>query len=198
MRAIAFLNLAVPAALVAALPSAASARSTPALGGGGGGEFQSGCPINSYMIGVSGRTGAWIDAIQPVCARWNVRTQQLDSAGRGPLAGGNGGGPNTKMCAYRQAVSGWEIGQRRYGGGVVVHWVRLRCKDLQPEPAGEGLIRERFGSYDDTPNGDWADHRCPPGELATGIYGRHGAFLDRAGLFCDKGLTMLPFPEVVR
>ena len=29
------------------------------------------CAADEYLIGVSGRSGDWIDDIRPVCARWN-------------------------------------------------------------------------------------------------------------------------------
>jgi hypothetical protein len=39
------------------------------------------CGADSYVIGLEGRTGLWIDALAPVCARWD-RSQLRAMQGR--------------------------------------------------------------------------------------------------------------------
>ena len=51
-------------------PESAIAVDTPSWGGGGGNPFRDECPKGSYLVGLKGRAGAWVDRIAPICAPW--------------------------------------------------------------------------------------------------------------------------------
>ena len=52
------------------LPTSGLATELPVYGGPGGNSFQAECPKGSYLVGLAGRTGSWVDRIAPVCAPW--------------------------------------------------------------------------------------------------------------------------------
>src|SRR5690348_14350611 len=57
------------------------------------------CAGDEYVVGLTGRTGYWIDAVGPICARWDERTFQSvrRPQSRRPVGGG-GGGMNQQSC----------------------------------------------------------------------------------------------------
>ncbi len=67
------------------------------------------CAADEYLVGVSGRSGDWVDAIRPVCARWNPATRTAGLPRNGPTHGGRGGGEGVAVCPRGSAVSGWEV-----------------------------------------------------------------------------------------
>ena len=159
-----------------------SYSATPVFGGNGGGAFVHYCPNGTYIIGISGRTGDWIDAIQPICARWNSGPEAFGPPVKGSTAGGSGGGPATLMCPAGMVVRGWEIAKVQAGDAVVVKYVRPQCESVV---RGGGSIPGRFGGDGDAAPSDRMGYKCPEGQFANGIYGTSGAFVDRAGLWCE-------------
>ena len=172
---------------------------TPAFGGNGGGAFLAYCPEHTYLIGIGGRTGNWIDAIQPICAQWNSTAQAFNPPVTGRMSGGSGGGPATLMCPAGMAVRGWEIATTATGNTLVVRYVRPQCETVLPEQRPGAEIPGQFGGSGAAAPADRMGYKCPPGQLANGIYGTSGAFVDRAGLKCVAQPFILgrpvPFPE---
>lgn len=176
----------ITAALIGCLlfSAAAAASDTPVLGGTGGGRFDSYCGAGSFMTGIRGRTGDWIDAMQPLCSRWNPATKSFDRSAPGPSTGGGGGGNAYSGCDGNAMVKGWEIAKVQHGRASTVQYVRLRCLYM---PFNSGLgpsSRPRFGGNGFTRNADIETYDCRPGELAVGIYGFSGAYIDAVGLHC--------------
>ena len=73
--ALATLFLAFGLALI--IPNLTLAADLPLYGGPGGNYFRAECPKGSYLVGLDGRAGAWVDRIAPVCAPWLRGTRPL-------------------------------------------------------------------------------------------------------------------------
>ena len=186
----------VVSAVFAARPSFAQAgrySDTPAFGGQGGGRFSSYCPRDTFLIGIVGRTGDWIDAIQPICAGWNTSTQAFNGAVTGATSGGSGGGPATLVCPGGMAIKGWEIARIAVSNGQVVRYVLPRCEAVLPDRAG-GQSPGRFGGHGAPGPADLMAYECPPGQMANGLYGASGAYVDSLGLKCEEQPFVLGRP----
>lgn len=197
--------LLVLAGLSLASMSALAAKDysdTPVFGGSGGGSFLAYCPRGTYLIGVAGRTGAWIDAIQPVCAAWNSSAQAFDPPIYGSAAGGSGGGPATLMCPAGMVIRGWEIARIADGNSRLVRYVRPQCETVSPEQRPSAQIPGRFGGTVAMDPADRMGYKCPDGQFANGIYGASGAYVDNAGLKCEAQPAILgrpvPYPPPVK
>ena len=73
------------------LPTPVLATDLPVYGGLGGNELRSECPKGSYLVGLAGRTGAWVDRIAPICAPWLRGSQTLGAPTIGQSFGSSGG-----------------------------------------------------------------------------------------------------------
>lgn len=81
--------------LVLSCPDSGLATDLPVYGGLGGNEFREECPKESYLVGLAGRTGAWVDRIAPVCAPWLRGSQNLD------------GGKKWGHCEFSERATNW-------------------------------------------------------------------------------------------
>lgn len=191
-------NVALAAACGLALSAGVLAASehsdTPVFGGTGGGPFLSYCPQNTYLVGVGGRTGDWVDAIQPICAQWNSATRAFNPSIAERTSGGSGGGPAILMCPGGMAIRGWEIARITARNAWVVQYVRPQCETFSPESQASAQIPGLFGGNGATSHADVMAYKCPPGQFANGIYGASGAYVDNAGLKCEVPPFMLGRP----
>jgi hypothetical protein len=158
---------------------------TGTFGGPGGGPFELACPAGSYMTGVRARSGAWIDALSPICNRW-VGKSVLGEIEAQPMAGGGGGGESFIRCqGKRGVVVGLEMFQADNGDQSIGHII-VNCGDfIQPSSFWNKLP----GSADylgQSQVGPRVEKRCGWGLVAAGIYGKSGAFVDRLGLMCKR------------
>lgn len=183
--------------MVVVWPAAAGADNrqydTPAFGGSGGGRFNADCPDGAYVVGVAGRTGDWIDSVRPVCARWSGQTGSFDSPTTGRSVGGGGGAAGTLMCPSGMAVRGWEIARSNDGGTYVRH-VRPQCEAVAPDVTPTATIPGQFGGSGVVGSNDRMGYACDKGDLAIGIYGASGAYVDRLGLRCGVGPVFIGRP----
>jgi hypothetical protein len=85
--------------MAAVVPGAAQTR-LPPVGGPGGGDFVEACGggVNHFMIGVTGRTGDWIDAIMPIRTRYDRDTKTLGAPLYPQPAWRNGRQPTDPTC----------------------------------------------------------------------------------------------------
>jgi hypothetical protein len=163
------------------------ASDTRADGGGGGTPFRFECPPDEYLAGVDGRTGNWVDQIRAVC----VTSRQLGARGKasGPFFGGPGGISRNIICPLDHAISGWEIQQTR-GDITKVGYVKPRCRELFPPhklfqfTRVWGLVQPKSSAIGAAFGATPVQRDCPEGELAAGIHGAAGLFVDRVGLIC--------------
>lgn len=194
-------HLVVAVALACGLATSACAQagtgysSTPVFGGNGGGHFEGYCPRDTYLVGVGGRIGDWIDAIQPICAKWNSTTQAFNPPVTGPLSGGSGGGPATLMCPAGMVVRGWQIARIPARDEVVVKYIRPQCETFSPQHPLMSQIPGQFGGGGTAAPADLMRYKCPERQFANGIYGSSGAYVDNAGLRCEADPSLLGRPE---
>lgn len=172
-------------------------------GGKGGDYFREDCPKGSYLVGVDGRYGGWVDRISPVCAAWMWTQKTFGPPTVGPFHGGRGGGQKQILCwgfgINNRAVQSWTIWHNR-SDDHFVNFIHATCASLAP-PNASG--KWGFGKFPDLPRTEVigppplmggydfpeflvkSDPQvCPPGELGVGIHGRAGKFIDAIGLIC--------------
>ena len=138
------------------------------------------------MTGITGRYGAWVDAVAPICSIWVRNNRTLGEIAEQPGTGGGGGGPGWIRCqGPRGAVHALWVWPIREGTGIVGR-IYLDCGDYeQPSRFANKLP----GGADGLGNGVERDRRelsCGPNEVAVGLYGRSGAFIDQIGLLCQR------------
>jgi hypothetical protein len=171
----------------------------PAMGGGGGGQYITPCPAGQNLGGFQLRTGDDVDAMRPACVISLGPTEISAPPVSTPWTGGSGGGERWLVCpAATPIVIGMEI---QYEGvdTITVNTIRLFCGKAiavsQPLPAQPAAIfdgpryvpSEGWGGIgidgDDARRG-WESQNCPPGQVAIGVHGKSGAWLDSIGLIC--------------
>ncbi len=158
-------------------------------GFGRGGPFRAQC-AGGYMVGFTGRVGAWIDNIRPVCATWDGR-QLVNRVPHAFQAGASqGGGPASVSCPN---FIGQIVLYDTKGDGPtdVMHHIDFQC--FSPTSVDEGW--RQYGSKTKTELRDSSllargytgkyVSPCPRGEVAVGMHGRHGSFVDALGLICE-------------
>lgn len=169
----------------------AQATDLPIQGGPGGGEFRDDCGAGRYLVGVSIRSGGWVDAIFPLCAV-HMAQGQFAKWKRGPRHGGTGGSPLLKdaVCPPDHFVIGLKFGvtqrDKHYIDWVAVQCIRMKATAQSFDiclHTGGGCSMQRLGLgpfWQTCPNvrGDQ--------EWATGIRGSSGAFVDALGLICGR------------
>ena len=178
----------------------------PLIGGDGGGQFDHPCPGNQNLAGVELRVADDVDAIHPICVSSYSPTYRSDpvlTIGSGLVDsntlppgwhGGPGGHIIALICPQNSPVARGMRVQSEGQKTEIVNSVTILCgtASAQPSPqenpvgftgptfkstGGEGLFG-KFGSDDS------GTFRCPAGEVAIGIHGRSGVWLDALGLIC--------------
>jgi hypothetical protein len=200
--------------VIAGLAQPAAADSTTqTIGGPGGDEFYRRCPEGTYLRGLSGRVGALVDHVAPMCAPRDPKSTQpvlfLDPipAANGPGgAGGQGGeGGAASTCGkYRrfvvtglrvETISYLDHGQyRSFVSNAVVECHSTESAESADSEDGARPLRMHGGEADKAKYA-WASVACPPGQWAVGIHGRAGAYVDRLGLICNA--RFVPGPPLV-
>jgi hypothetical protein len=190
-------------ALPPVLSTSAMATDTPIIGGSGGNYFRTTCAAGSYLVGLKGYTGKWIDRIAHICAPWLPVKQAFESALlHGQFLGTSPGGSfEQQTCRRDHAIVSWTFwntvgddNKRKF-----VSSIEGTCRRVIPPLATHGL---QFGDPETQKRlgyGGWglvAIHgrpdgksECPAGELAIGFHGRAGLFLDALGLICGPAPT---------
>lgn len=182
-------------------PTEAFATDTPLKGNLLAGQaVRAECPIGSYLVGLTGRTGAWIDRIAPVCEPLSADKQRLGKFTIGPMIGtSTGGKPNHTQCQNNEIVRVTTLsmtvddtGRVKYVGSVLAECFTM---------TGAFVLGQRalyFGTPTDRPIPDLTskplDDRleCPPGEFARGFHVRAGEFIHAFGLICGPLAPLKP------
>ena len=166
-------------------------------GSPGGEYFRADCPKGSYLVGLDGKAGGWVDRIATVCAPWLPAQQIFGATTVGKYHGtSRGGKPRQTICSgagiNNRAVQSWTVEILR-SDNKFVQSVQGHCTSLG-SPAS--TARWGFGSLTEYPEPStlfplyYPDdalrrtHVCPAGEMAVGIHGRAGFFVDALGLIC--------------
>ncbi len=182
-------------------PVHATATDMPVIGGlnapGMVERFE--CRKGSYLVGLKGRQGHWIDRIAAVCAPWLPAEQRFGRTVVGPLFGNSLGGTETPthVCwrsgARNLAVQSWffYFDYLKTPKHYVLSFIQAHCVSLSPgaEPGGlrfgplPRIVRPKQGPYEGAP----PNQACPPGEIAVGIRARtdiYNDFIYGIGLIC--------------
>jgi len=190
------LTFAMASALaIATLPVVATEPSMTAVEGGRGGTyFQEVCSrFDQYLVGFKGRTGAWVTQIQILCGGFDYRHQAMGAnLPMGTRYGGTGGTPQDARCPGRGAITSLTLGFTR-GNDLsreFVDYVGLGCYP----GGGSACLSSEDGCERPSFKHQQAKTSCPGGEVATGVHGRAGAYLDALGLIC-KPWPPPPHPE---
>lgn len=189
-----------------AAPCVANTTELPEQGGNGGERFRSECAPGSFLIGMQARHGDWIDQVRPVCATVDENMVRGPGVPLADLFGGQGGDSfSATQCEDGLGMAGMSVsmitdpGFGRNTG--VVHSIRWSCHSVIPPYAAP---EARYGVrsiqantrrnsdilFDETSDSRYFHldfHECPPGELAVGIWGHAGVFVDAIGLICGPG-----------
>ena len=201
-------SLALCLALGIALlcPDITLATDLPIYGGLGGQEFRADCPTGSYLVGLSGRTGEWVDNIAPICAPWLVAKQVFGPPSVGPSHGASIGGQKHPADCGVQAgnihvVQSWKIDILRSDNHYVKH-IMAHCLSLSPSASSRVFHFGTKDPYDQNisfgPFGTKPpEQACPAKEAAVGIRGRAGQFVDAIGLICGP-LPLGPSAPVMK
>jgi len=171
----------------------APARSEPFLlpvqGGGGGGGFFAACPPDHFVVGLRGRTGAWIDNMRLICAHGGVPNLGAPFD-HGFVIGNSVGGAD----AVAQCPRNTFVGNIRFNtvnthgddGFVVINTIEIFCFNNN----GEFVTTRHFAQDDGPHTGGHPDRssNCPdnPRMALIGLHGRHGLFVDAIGGVCDR------------
>lgn len=198
-----FLLYALPLVFGSALvsPNLGMAIDTQSWGGDGGTPFRDQCPNGSYLVGLKGNVGSWINRIAPVCARWLLAQQTFGPRTVGPFHGRSTDiNQREQYCGMlgltMGAIRSWDL--RRLSSDNFLEFIAVRCTSLglptATRPLGfvfGGPITKDQGTnlIDQIGNlgkdaGDSFSIGCPPGELAIGIHGSAGQDLNSIGLIC--------------
>jgi hypothetical protein len=128
------------------------------------------CRTGEYVVGLAARTGAWIDAIAPICARWDDRSFQVASPRTMQFAGGPGGGSQQQSCPAGSAVATWRVEQILSGYHGFAEAVSMQCRMLAP-PHDPTLPNVRLAGAGGLPAVAQPPQQqsCAPGKLVTAI-----------------------------
>lgn len=206
---------ALPAFLIS--PVLAADYQSPAVGGPGGAPFTLRCADGDYLVGLRVRSGSIIDAVAPLCARWEGGETPFLEPGIGPLHGGGGGSLADFRCDRASVITGiyaeaapnqWDSvaimvprcgaaaeptrrtqasGPRQFGLGISD---RASANDTE-EVATSAVPYIEAGSLPE----------CRRGDVAVGIYGGAGTYVDRIGLICapaPRVIIFMPMPAQPR
>lgn len=176
------------AMLLVAAAGAASADPLPTslAGGDGGTPFHVLCPAGNVLIGIRAKAGSWLDRVGPVCASWNPETRT-----RGPYRdmttefGGAGGQWTRFGCPPDSAIAGMQVQVTRGKTPLVVGNIDgQQCRSLVP-PYKEVTTQARQIGGAQRLAGLPDRLQCASGQVAVGLTGASGSYVDRIGLVCD-------------
>lgn len=177
------------------------------IGGPGGGKFQVLCPGGQLLIGFDLRVADDVDAMRPVCAT-AYGPNVVDDVSQGNWYGGTGGRFHAAICpSDRPIVYGLSV--RAEGvDTIIVNTIALDCglaaetqlAKQDPNRSDPGFSGPSYmpasqtriwlgygiggGGKRATGLGD--RQHCPIGQVAVGVHGRSGIWLDAIGLICGE------------
>jgi hypothetical protein len=197
------LPLVLSGLLACAAGEACAAYLTP-IGGGGGNPFDGGCPPDQNLGGFELRTGDYIDAIRPVCVISLGPKEIRVAPVQPPFFGGPGGGSRRLVCPPGSPIV---IGLSVVASGkttITVAALDLKCGQavLGAQPPYEGPsvfyhgpfsdLLATYPSPEDVPKFRTGSQSCPTGQVAIGVHGTSGKWLDAMGLICGAPRMTAP------
>ncbi len=194
-------SLAVAAFLVALASDAWADGYLNPIGGGGGGQFEARCPVGQLLAGFEVRAADDVDAIRPLCV---TATGPRDVSGASPASGWHGGAGGVSASVACPAQTPIVTGMFVRWEGVdtyVVNNIHLFCGTADatqgtgngpaavfnaPQVRPSGLLAKFAGTGQ-------ATQLCPDGQVAVGMHGRSGIWVDAIALICgEPPISMRP------
>ena len=175
----------------------------------GGGPYRLQCYANgnnqSYLYGMSGMIGAWVDRVGGECADW-VPGQGWSTAWNarshtGTTGNSPNGGPQSAICPAGTLVKGFRytyaVPDRTYMQNITLfcvdplppfadHPEAPELKSDDPTALASGNAAFSIGLSGPQ---DWPTVVCPGNEVAIGLQGTSGDFVDQVGLICGAPPT---------
>lgn len=147
----------------------------------GGGYYVSlVCGADKVLVGISGRSGQWVDAVKGICSRvtesgdWTGAT----SIAAGGTIGATSGNPYTLLCPAGFAVGGLSGRSGRWVDRLRIYCVKLGSFGWTTgSPSGGSSTGGTGGSA-------WGPFLCGGNKPATAIHAHDGSYVDRIGLSC--------------
>lgn len=189
-------SLLIALLLVPAISPVGAQTRLPTVGGQGGGPFEARCP-GGILRGVELRTGDDVNAIRPICAQVTANGAISGEVAVGAWRGSDGGDFRRLICpADRPGVTAMTA-QAEGRSTLIVNAVGLWCgtgggaADVQwsgPKVSKPGFFSEFFRGFNaGEPS---TTYRCPARDVAVGVHGRHGIWLDSVGLVCAAPIAI--------
>ena len=163
-----------------------------------GEPFSVECPTGSYVTGFVGRAGDWVDRLSIVCAKWNANRVTLETPSRdgisrvgGPgipgFAGQSAGGSEIEaQCPMGWAVGGgYSIDYTTGGQDGLLHHFDFNCVPVGEERGDPQPLRFGSNSNSEIVSRGASRFQCDEHQLASGISGRDGLFIDEFHLVCS-------------
>jgi hypothetical protein len=166
------------------MPTLASPATVVGTGTRGDFHEEVRCPAGEFLVGLYGRTGAWIDQVGPICARFSQPSYTAGEQTRAPARGGNGGGPNEQSCESDSAIRSAAI--ELVDSGDQVGNIKFSCLRPIDGSFGGGKI---FGGTASTYRSlDWYNlpQECTGSEYAIGLNLYYGKHVNGVGLICGE------------
>lgn len=173
-------HLILGAAILITMTSAAQAqeRFTEPFGGRGGQQFISRCPIGAQLTGVFALTGAYVNAIAPLC-----------DGRQGVGAGGEGSDRRRADCPQGSVVASVFMVSLRSDNHLLKK-LTLDCVSRQGRvPTARvdldtpGRYTRPFTAFDPAPGYPTTTQTCERKRII-GLQGRAGKSIDALGLIC--------------
>jgi hypothetical protein len=153
-----------------------------AFGGSGGTMFRITCRSNGILIGLSAFYGDWMDGVGLLC-----RTISIDGDLGDEYASASVGGPGGRIHTQARCPEGTVVAGLGGGYGLYVNSILVRCQRWDSRTKGmsrgAGIVITLAGLQSAPHEGD--RKICPPNEVAFGLSGKAGAYLDSVELICS-------------
>lgn len=183
MRRRDMITVAALAALLVTGLGPAPAGAQQEFGGTGGNAFEAVCGAKEAMVGIAGRNGAMLDAVEVLCARIGLDGKYVSPPRKTARYGGGGGGDFTLACPTDHVVTAI-VGR----AGTLIDALGVKCSKINmnytfgawsPGSAGPTLGPAGGGG------GSQFTSDCGLNPPAVGLSGRAGTLVDRIRLRCS-------------
>lgn len=183
---------ALAAVLLAGLAGHARADTVlDKMGGGGGGDFTARCPAGQLLAGFAMRAADDVDAIRPLCVTaWGPR--DISAASDSAWHGGGGGRDESIACPHQTPIVHGMYVMSEGADTQVINSIHLSCAlaaDSQVTSKDTVAFFDAPAYYNSQlfatdPHWHGQTQYCPDGQLAVGMHGRSGVWVDAIGLIC--------------
>jgi hypothetical protein len=156
---------------------------TDMAGSSGGSLFSRECRPGSVLVGMKGRSGIYVDRIEPMClkveqGKWAGSPTSLQTVG------GNGGQPFEVTCPRDYVVSGF-----KGRAGTYIDRLQLQCKRLDFDSTRPYLIKVKGSAIDlpavgGTGGQSFGPLNCPDYMPGYRVKGTHGQWIHSFRLLC--------------